>query len=339
MENIFIPDEHKLLILDAFLQDAAYTYRFDVTTGIIEHDIIDRNGYNFTKAAGLSSPCTFDEMIKRSFTGNFLNIEYTMETTVKELSSDFLRRSYYNGVKRVETHVRFPAKNVYHRLTYVMIPDNETGHIIAYVFAQDITRIEETKLGHILSANNRLQEALDKYEQADTDRRTDFLTGLRNRQDLSDMLEETVSRQHGVIKAMFLMDIDNFKLYNDTYGHTAGDECLKRIGEALLQYGEQKDVRFYRYGGEEILAISFSDRQPADEIAEEMVTLVHSLGIKREDTEAGVVTVSLGYTCDNTGYEQMIDKADSAMYRAKNSGKNQAVSFEAEENRDGCREN
>lgn len=335
MENIFIPDEHKMLILDAFLQDAAYTYRFDVTTGIIEHDIIDKTGYNFTKAAGLSSPCTFDEMIKRSFTGNFLNIEYTMETTVKELSSDFLRQSYHNGGKRVETHVRFPEKNVYHRLTYVMIPDDVTGHIMAYVFAQDITRIEEKKLGHILSANNRLREALDKYQQADTDRRTDFLTGLRNRQDLSDMLEETVSNRRGVIKAVFLMDIDNFKMYNDNYGHTAGDECLKKIGEALLQYGKQKDVCFYRYGGEEILAISFSDRQPAQETAQEIVTLIRNLGIKREDTDAGVVTVSLGYTCDNTGYEQMIDKADSAMYRAKNGGKNQAVSFETEENGNG----
>ena len=127
---------------------------------------------------------------------------------------------------------------------------------------------------------------------------------------------------------MFMMDIDNFKMLNDHYGHVRGDECLKKIGEALNAYAKANDMYFFRYGGEEMLGISFGDSKTPDEIAQELVTLIYDLQFKRDDVETGVVTVSLGYTSDNSHYEKMIDKADNAMYRAKSNGKNRAVCFE-----------
>ena len=62
--------------------------------------------------------------------------------------------------------------------------------------------------------------------------------------------------------------------------------------------------------------------------SQQMKLLISGLGLKRDDTEAGVVTISLGYTSDNISYEKMIDKADAAMYKAKASGKNKAVCYE-----------
>ena len=173
-----------------------------------------------------------------------------------------------------------------------------------------------------------LQEALDNYKQADYDWRSDFLTGLRNRQDMFELLQDTLSGKRDSIRAMFMMDIDNFKLLNDNYGHMYGDECSKKIGKSLTDYGKKHNIYFYRYGGEELLGISFGNEKPENEIAKELVSLVSDLQIKREDVESGVVTISLGYTTNNRDYEKMIDLADTAMYRAKANGKNMAVCFE-----------
>ena len=183
--------------------------------------------------------------------------------------------------------------------------------------------LEETK-----KQKQLLQQALDNYKQADYDRRRDFLTGLRNRQDMYELLQDDLSGKRDEINAMFMMDIDNFKMLNDNYGHVAGDECLKKIGEALIHYGKANDMYFYRYGGEEMLGISFGGKKTPDEVAQELVSLIYDLQLRRDDMETGVVTVSLGYTSDNSHYEKMIDKADNAMYRAKSNGKNRAVCFE-----------
>lgn len=181
----------------------------------------------------------------------------------------------------------------------------------------------ETKHQKIL-----LQNALDDYKQADYDRRTDFLTGLRNRQDMFELLHDSLSSKREEITTMYMMDIDNFKMLNDNYGHSFGDECLKKIGTALINYGKENGMYFYRYGGEEILGIGFKSDKTADQTAAELVKLIYDLNIKRDDLETGRLTVSLGWTANNKRYEKMIDKADTAMYHAKSTGKNKAVCFE-----------
>lgn len=186
---------------------------------------------------------------------------------------------------------------------------------------------QATQLKEIKNLNKQLKTVLDNYKEADYDRRRDFLTGLRNRQDLFDLLQDVLSEKHENIKSMFMMDIDNFKKLNDKYGHTYGDECLIRIGAALKEYGKANNMNVYRYGGEELLGVYFGGPKDSETIAGELVQLIRDLRIERDDVETGYVTISLGYTDDNKRYEKMIDKADEAMYRAKNSGKNQYAGF------------
>lgn len=183
----------------------------------------------------------------------------------------------------------------------------------------------------ITRLNVELRQALDNYKQADYDRRIDFLTGLHNRQDMFETFQDVLSSKRQAITAMFMMDIDDFKRLNDRYGHIYGDECLKRIGAALNTYGTENNMIFYRYGGEEILGISFQKKKQADQIAEELVQLVRDQRILRDDTPSGVVTVSLGYTTNNRRYEKMVDMVDTAMYRAKENGKDQAVCYDTME--------
>ncbi len=195
---------------------------------------------------------------------------------------------------------------------------------MALMYEKKIKRVN----AQMRRVNEDLQQALDNYERADYDRRTDFLTELRSRQDMFEMLQDAMDGKGQTISAMFMMDIDNFKWLNDRYGHTYGDKCLKQIGVALNAYGAENDIIFYRYGGEEMLGISFSEKKQASQIAEELVQLVRDQRILRDDTPLGVLTVSLGYTADNRNYEKMIDMADNALYRAKKNGKNQAVCYD-----------
>lgn len=179
--------------------------------------------------------------------------------------------------------------------------------------------------------NADLRQALDNYKLADHDRRTDFLTDLHSRQDMYEMFQDSHSGKREKISSLFMMDIDNFKQLNDRFGHKYGDECLKRIGAALNDYGAENDMIFYRYGGEELLGIDFSGEKDANQIAEELVQLVRDQRILRDDVPEGVATISLGYTTNNHDCEEMIEMADSAMYRAKQKGKNQAVCYETME--------
>lgn len=463
------PDELGLLIGD----DACYTYKFDVTADTIEEDIIDKNGYNYTTAAGLSSPCSFDEIIRRSFDIKHLDMEYTLESTTSELSCAAFEKAYDSGKQRIEATVFYPRKNIYNRLTYVLKKDEFSGHLMAYVVCQDVTETEVYRLANVDTAQRALaetdsiisgagigvwkmvffdgekprmygnavmmqllgitdknmpneqiyeiwhsgikrsalpivergvlamknegkgeityswnhpvlgeifvrcggtakyienkgfilrgyhsdvtdlitaeakqkqlladaldetrqqkrmlQEALDNYKQADYDRRTDFLTGLHSRQDMFEMMNDPLSEKRSRIKAVFMMDIDNFKLLNDHYGHSTGDDCLRRIGSALVDYGKKNNMCFYRYGGEELLGVSFNENLNNAETADDIVHLISNLNIERNDVDTGRVTVSLGYTTDNAHFENMIDNADKAMYKAKSGGKNRAVCFE-----------
>ncbi len=202
--------------------------------------------------------------------------------------------------------------------------------VILLFIATALTYVSKIKRvnAQMRRVNDDLQQALDNYKRADYDRRTDFLTELRSRQDMFEMLQDAASGKGQSIIAMFMMDIDNFKWLNDRYGHTYGDQCLKRIGVALNDYGAENNMIFYRYGGEEMLGISFSDEKQASQIAEELVQLVRDQRILRDDTPSGVLTVSLGYTVNNRNYEKMVDMADMALYRAKKNGKDQAVCYD-----------
>lgn len=143
-----------------------------------------------------------------------------------------------------------------------------------------------------------------------------------------ELLNDNLSELRNDIRAMMMIDVDNFKLLNDNYGHKQGDACLVKISQALMKYGQQNGIYFYRYGGEEILGICFSGDKASSVIADEIVQLVRDLHIEREDVEQKILTVSLGYTNSVQEPDKMIDYADKAMYRAKMSRRNRAVCYE-----------
>lgn len=155
---------------------------------------------------------------------------------------------------------------------------------------------------------------------------TDGLTGLYNHRKFQESLETvferaTSDRPYGLL----MLDVDEFKSYNDTYGHPAGDEVLRGVAEVLK--GKGRSVRAYRYGGEEFAVIVRGGGRHALMLAEQIRQEIeeHQFPYRR-------ITVSIGVTEHPGGQakcsSEVIEQADRALYVAKNSGRNRVSAFE-----------
>lgn len=160
----------------------------------------------------------------------------------------------------------------------------------------------------------------------------DSLTGLHNRRFLESNLAQLWKFPIKIPSqaAVFMMDIDNFKKYNDLHGHPQGDECLRRVSGVFKRAFEHVDGNVLRYGGEEFVATLFMvDRSGARELGEKICRMVERESMP--DGWGNVVTVSVGVchvdTTLDASLHDCIQMADKALYQAKKDGKNKAVLF------------
>ncbi len=166
----------------------------------------------------------------------------------------------------------------------------------------------------------------------------DGLTRLLNRQTFEARVRDAWRRaiaEHRSVTVL-MIDVDHFKLYNDHYGHQAGDECLRRVATAVRAAIQPKAGDFVaRYGGEEMIAVLF-DRgmTEAREIAERIVSEVAALTIPHATSiERDRVSVSVGAATQippvTTSYDAIVRLADSALYGAKRQGRDRCIVVEA----------
>jgi diguanylate cyclase (GGDEF)-like protein len=172
-------------------------------------------------------------------------------------------------------------------------------------------------------------ENVELHHQIQRQAVTDELTGLANHGHFQDLLSleiEQVRRyQHSV--GLIMLDVDNFKLVNDTYGHQQGDVVLKYVAQAVRENSRDADAPA-RYGGEEMAVIlPHTDLVGAHAIAERVRTAIEGLQIPRLDGSGFLqITASLGVAASTTGdKDALISGADNALYTAKRSGKNRTV--------------
>jgi diguanylate cyclase (GGDEF)-like protein len=127
-----------------------------------------------------------------------------------------------------------------------------------------------------------------------------------------------------------MIDVDHFKLFNDTYGHPEGDACLGRVGEALAAIANQTASFAARYGGEEFcLIVPDADTDQALRAAELVRATIENLGIVHDGSVFRSVTVSVGVAVvrpsAESGPDDLIEAADAALYAAKRRGRNLVV--------------
>ncbi|UZE94132.1 MAG: GGDEF domain-containing protein [Candidatus Pacearchaeota archaeon] len=163
----------------------------------------------------------------------------------------------------------------------------------------------------------------------------DHLTGVFNRRILDELLgrEMEKSIRQGLPLAVIMMDIDNFKQYNDTYGHLQGDMALKAATKTIQRLTRKEDF-VARYGGEEfIIVLPNTKLKKAREIAERIRKKIAETKIraisKRIEKGFEKVTVSMGISkLTKAGIQYMLDQADIALYKAKEKGKNKVCVIE-----------
>lgn len=166
---------------------------------------------------------------------------------------------------------------------------------------------------------------LESFESARLliiEKETDVLTGLPNRRKLFDTLARLETTDAEKPSGILMLDIDHFKDLNDNYGHAAGDRCLGRLGEFMINYMQNFRLCFYRYGGEEFVALVYGySEKELFSIAEEL-----RIALQSTDMDGHRITVSVGAVyCGEEqiqNYEKVIDQADKAAYAAKRAGRN-----------------
>lgn len=162
---------------------------------------------------------------------------------------------------------------------------------------------------------------------------TDGLTAIANRRQFDQVMHRELHRaiRQQEALALMLIDIDNFKKYNDHYGHVNGDECLKEVAAVLDDCRIRMTDFVARYGGEEFaIILPNTALDGAQFVAEKILNAIRGLAIEHVDNnDVGIVTASIGVYCSvpvfNATKEQLLELADNALYSAKSKGRNQAV--------------
>jgi diguanylate cyclase (GGDEF)-like protein len=160
----------------------------------------------------------------------------------------------------------------------------------------------------------------------------DMLSGLANRRGFQSRLdfEWMKAQQYGSELSLLMIDVDHFKLFNDSYGHPEGDVCLTRLGETLAGIAAETMGFAGRYGGEEFcLLVPNADSNRALEIGEIVRAAVQNLAMPHCTSHYQTVTVSVGVACAKPNERQqpgdLIEAADAALYAAKHRGRNAVV--------------
>lgn len=205
---------------------------------------------------------------------------------------------------------------------------------------------EFSKVSYALDA---LESSLSERERsaaalADANRKlvelsvTDELTGLFNRRRFNEQLSTEWGRakRNGQPLAVFMIDIDYFKKYNDLYGHQAGDECLVDVARVLRDNLRRSGDVAARYGGEEFVVISPNTSiDQANDLSERLRLAVERLDLPHRDSPYGKVTVSVGASSltpfGAIRAEYLVNLADTALYCAKENGRNRVESLITEE--------
>lgn len=210
----------------------------------------------------------------------------------------------------------------------------EKGERILVSFALDISMQKEAQ-SQLINAHVQLSHQTKALKAAEEELKQqanhDYLTDLYNRRYFQQISQDliNIAKREAIKLSVIMLDIDKFKMVNDTYGHSAGDQVLKHLALVLTEHTRKSDI-VARIGGEEFAILLLnSDKNSAAVIAEKLRETVDGQSVPIDGETHISFTVSLGVASVDVENESNIDTAlnrsDTALYRAKNSGRNKVM--------------
>lgn len=338
-ENHKVTDKDHLINVKNTVDRLSDVYKFRKT---IEHDETINDVYN--RLAEVLK-------IKLGITKfNFFEINtITKETSLVHSEAEIICDIYDEGCRADRTNTIIdstqfkdicPACRKCENTNYFCVPyaiSNEFDLIIS-IYTDTVTQTIEVRdmipyiedyvdAAKTVIVSKKLMNILEHNAQ------TDSLTGLKNRKYLDDSIPKITSqtKRSGISYGVLMLDIDYFKMVNDTYGHDVGDNAIKIVANTLNENIRETDIAV-RYGGEEFVLLLYNcDAQGAIDVAQKIRVNFSKKNIPTGGTTTIQKTMSIGVSMfpeDTEDLEESIKFADLALYKAKNSGRNKVVKFD-----------
>jgi diguanylate cyclase (GGDEF)-like protein len=271
----------------------------------------------------------YDEAFIGSRVENAPQLQHLLAASAPSEGSYFTR-SRQDGVQRLYTYVRVPQTRwvvfIGHTKEALFREWMRMFYAVLFLMA-----LFSTAAAYLIS---RLREEFFRRskldQQLEEQARTDKLTSLLNRRALDDALQEAwhkCQRNESARFAVLFADVDFFKLYNDTYGHKAGDYALVAVSRCIKAAVSRHCDRAGRYGGEEfVVLLDEADAEGAVHVAKLIIAALQGQKIPHERSPFGRLTISIGVACLERGIhrsiEEVVKAADQALYQAKREGRN-----------------
>lgn len=186
----------------------------------------------------------------------------------------------------------------------------------------------------ILNQKNEIEKIRKASKLLEQSALEDELTGIPNRRYINSYLKRLLENNTAEIAALYMIDIDNFKKYNDYWGHSQGDECLKKISSCIKEIQEKRNDVFGRYGGEEFVYVARNiNYEKSIELGNLIRSSVENLGIYHiNEGVKELITISIGGSFfkikDFKSISNIMETSDNQLYKAKNMGRNRVVMTE-----------
>jgi len=275
-----------------------------------------------------------EELIKLSWA----EITYPDDLKADEVEFERVLAGEIEGYSMDKRFVRKDGIVIYASISANCIrnKDGSIDHFVAFV--QDITdrksaeiKIHKmnTELESLVAIRTKELEEANRQLKISSD--TDFVTKLTNRRFYERRLGENIAtaKRNNTPLSLLMIDIDDFKAYNDNYGHDNGDITLIKVAESIQDSLNRDTDLASRFGGEEfVVLLPSTNTASAFIIAERIRTNIEALGIKH--TQSSLVTVSIGVEsmeADKLNRLDLFKHADIALYTAKGKGKNFSFSY------------
>lgn len=214
---------------------------------------------------------------------------------------------------------------------------DELGDVMSTLVVQTKRMFEHNQeLENQLNTSSiQVQELRKDLDSVRREALTDALTGLANRKSFDSELRHAVARaiEEEEPMSLLMIDIDHFKSFNDNYGHQVGDQVLRLVAKTFMDHLKGQDVAA-RYGGEEFsIILPETPLQAAVQVANKLrkTVAVKDVINKASDSKLGRITISVGVAELHPGepLPELIERADAALYTAKNNGRNQVAAAAA----------